>query len=134
MKSVGKCIKCKCEVWLPDELYNAAQHARSKLTFYCGYGHSMVFLEGETDLDRMRRERDVALKQVARAEQERDQMQRAADRAAKEAKRLKKRTAAGSCPCCKRTFANMAEHMKHQHPEFVSETGAKVVPIKRSVS
>jgi hypothetical protein len=25
----------------------------------------------------------------------------------------------------------MAEHMKHQHPDFVADGGAKIVPLKR---
>lgn len=49
---------------------------------------------------------------------------------AQQAARIKKRAAAGTCPCCKRTFSNMAEHMKKEHAAFVVETGAKVVPIK----
>jgi hypothetical protein len=44
--------------------------------------------------------------------------------------KLKKRTSAGTCPCCTRTFANMAEHMKKQHPDFVAEGGANVVRLK----
>jgi hypothetical protein len=56
-----------------------------------------------------------------------------AEKAERKVKKLTKRTAAGTCPCCQRTFSNMAEHMKHQHPQFVADTGAKVVPIKRRI-
>jgi 4-hydroxy-3-methylbut-2-en-1-yl diphosphate synthase IspG/GcpE len=31
---------------------------------------------------------------------------------------LAKRAKAGVCPCCNRTFSNMAEHMKKQHADF----------------
>jgi len=31
------------------------------------------------------------------------------------APRLRKRAAAGTCPCCKRSFSNMAEHIKRRH-------------------
>lgn len=37
--------------------------------------------------------------------------------------RAKKRAAAGTCACCKRTFSNVARHMKTKHPEFVKESG-----------
>jgi hypothetical protein len=47
-----------------------------------------------------------------------------------EIKRIKKRAAAGTCPCCQRSFSNMATHMKRQHPDYVKESGANVVPIK----
>lgn len=32
--------------------------------------------------------------------------------------RVKKRIAAGVCPCCQRTFENLARHMKGQHPDY----------------
>lgn len=32
--------------------------------------------------------------------------------------KVKRRVANGVCPCCKRTFANLHEHMKQQHPTF----------------
>lgn len=36
--------------------------------------------------------------------------------------KLKKRVAAGVCPCCTRTFQNLARHMAHQHPEYPEAT------------
>lgn len=40
-------------------------------------------------------------------------------RATKAAKtRLKKRVAAGVCPCCRRTFQNLARHMATEHPSY----------------
>lgn len=32
--------------------------------------------------------------------------------------RLKKRASAGVCPCCNRTFKQLADHMAAMHPEF----------------
>jgi hypothetical protein len=32
--------------------------------------------------------------------------------------RLRKRAKHGVCPCCKRTFQQLARHMKQKHPEF----------------
>lgn len=32
--------------------------------------------------------------------------------------KIKNRVAAGACPCCNRTFENLARHMKGQHPDF----------------
>ena len=135
------CCKCKSQMWLPDSLYEAAIAARESLTFYCAYGHSQVFLTGESEETLLRRERDRLKQETARlhdaavfAENEAFQQRERAIKAEASNKRLKKRTAAGSCPCCKRTFANMAEHMKHRHPDFVSEAGAKVVPIKRAAA
>lgn len=38
-----------------------------------------------------------------------------------EVTKLKKRIANGVCPCCKRSFCNLAAHMKTQHPEYTKE-------------
>jgi uncharacterized Zn finger protein (UPF0148 family) len=40
--------------------------------------------------------------------------------------RMKGRVAAGVCPCCNRTFKQLASHMKHKHPQFVCE---KIEPV-----
>jgi septal ring factor EnvC (AmiA/AmiB activator) len=110
-----------------------------KASFYCPNGHSMSYRESEAD--RLRRERDRLKQDQARLEEEKREawatanaQRERAEKAEKATKRLKKRTSAGTCPCCSRTFANMAEHMKHQHPEFVADSGAKVVPIKRKTA
>lgn len=42
--------------------------------------------------------------------------------------KLKKRIAHGVCPCCNRSFAEVARHMKRQHPEFVFESDGVTTP------
>lgn len=127
------CITCGVRYALPTAMY---RHQQEKGGFHhCPNGHSQGWSKEESEIARLRRERDLAKQQIARAEDEareaREQAARDVAKAKAETKRLKKRTAAGTCPCCQRTFSNMAEHMKHQHPEFVGEAGAKVIPIKR---
>lgn len=97
--------------------------------WYCPNGHHQHF-PAETALEKAWRERDIAKQQVARAEQEAATATRRAEKAEREQRLAKKRTAAGTCPCCQRTFANMATHMKREHPQFVEATGAKVIPMK----
>lgn len=128
MLSAGKCIQCKCVVWLPDELYNAAQRGRGKVQFFCGYGHSMVFAVGESENDKLRRERDRLAQQIAerddRIRQERERAE-AAERRASAARgqvtRIKNRVSHGVCPCCSRTFENLARHMTSKHPDYRAE-------------
>lgn len=33
--------------------------------------------------------------------------------------RMRRRASAGTCPCCSRTFKQLAAHMAEKHPEFV---------------
>jgi hypothetical protein len=41
---------------------------------------------------------------------------RRAEKAAKT--KIKNRVAKGVCPCCNRTFQNLADHMKSKHPDY----------------
>lgn len=122
---------CGISFEVPNWWYKGKRDTHS--WFYCPNGHRQHF-SAESDLEIARRERDIAKQQVARAEQEAAEAKARAEQAERSEKRLKKRASAGNCPCCKRTFSNMATHMKRQHPEFVAGEGAKVVPIKRSAS
>ena len=130
MKNAGACIKCKCDVWLPEALYEAAK-ASSSISFYCAYGHSMVFREGETEADRLRRERDRLTQRIAEKDDEirrqRD-MREAAERQLSATRgvvtRIKNRVSKGMCPCCRRSFSNLARHMAGEHPTFTAEAAA----------
>lgn len=125
-----KCGQCGVLWSMPNELYAAAKRS-PRISFWCPYGHERHFPAGETELDRTRRERDSLKQNNARLEDEAREARAAAEKAERAAKCLKKRAAAGSCPCCKRSFGNMADHMRHQHPDWVKDQQtAKVVPIR----
>lgn len=104
---------------------------------FCPNGHQQGWSKEDSESERIRRERDRLKQQTARLEEE-NQRARAAENEQREraikaeavTKRLKKRASSGTCPCCSRSFSNMAEHMKKQHPEFVEAGGAKVVKLK----
>lgn len=38
--------------------------------------------------------------------------------------KLKKRVGSGVCPCCKRTFKQLARHMEDNHPEWAGKEGS----------
>lgn len=125
---------CGTPFMVPERLLNSAINAGH--TIYCPHGHTLTWKD--TEADKLRRERDRLKQENARLDEEvrsnwvlADAERARADKAEKATKRLKKRSSAGTCPCCSRTFSNMAQHMLHQHPEFVAEGGTKVIPIKR---
>jgi hypothetical protein len=129
-----------CGVWftVPEIVYEC--HRTEGGYHSCPNGHSRGWNKGTDAIERenIRRERDRLKQDQARLEQETREawatanaQSERAQKAEQAVKRLKKRSSAGTCPCCARTFANMAEHMKHQHPGFVADGGAKIVPIKR---
>jgi len=99
---------------------------RSGKDFYCPNGHSLSF--GESEADKLRRERDRLKQQASRlldaASEQREiaNLERRRAAAARgQVTKLKKRAAAGVCPCCNRTFSDLARHMAGQHPEFISQ-------------
>lgn len=126
--ATGMCYgECGIEFSVPDHFYK--ERKENGKGWHCPNGHLRVFRE--SDLDKMRRERDNAIQQKARAEQEASANLRAYERAQKETKRLKKRAAVGVCPCCSRTVGQLARHMKTKHPDFVATETTNVVPIKK---
>lgn len=108
---------------------------------YCPNGHQQGWSKEASEQEKTRRERDRLKQQTARLEQEAadawaqaEASRQRAEKAERATQRLKKRASAGTCPCCSRTFANMAEHMKQKHPELLAEGGTKVVPLKRTAT
>lgn len=85
--------------------------------WHCPNGHSLVFTE--TPADRFRQERDRARQQLARLEDEKREAEERARKAEAATARIKKRTAAGVCPCCTRSFTNLRRHMASKHPDVV---------------
>jgi transposase len=122
-----------CGVWhtVPEFVWDT--QVREGGFHFCPNGHSRDWTNGteQKEQEEIRRERDRLKQDAARLEEEASLARVRAEKAEAANKRLKKRSSAGTCLCCSRTFSNMAEHMKHQHPEFVADGGAKVVPIKR---
>jgi hypothetical protein len=123
----GPCHTCKSDIWLPRELYDAAVRSE-KISFFCPYGHEGVFKKGDSEADVLRRERDRLKQKIAEKDDAIYNLQVRLDGEYKQAKALrtaaakaKKRSIAGTCPCCHRTFRQMALHMKNQHPEFKAE-------------
>jgi hypothetical protein len=91
-------------------------------TIYCPLGHQHVPI-GETEVDRLRKTAERAKAREARAISRADQAEASLRTTKGVVTKMKKRAAHGVCPCCKRTFANVARHVKGQHPEFVAEQG-----------
>lgn len=119
-------VTCWCGVnhAVPENLRKEqlARHrdGLSPLGIYCPVGHSHVPRgkgEAEELRERLERERERA----ARLAAERDQVEASARAYKGVATRTRKRAAAGVCPCCKRTFKQLARHMKSQHPNFDPE-------------
>ena len=139
--TIGKCWKCQCEIALPEELYKAAKSS-SKIEIFCGYGHPGVFKEGETEADKLRRERDRLQQRLAERDDEiarqrnlREEAERKLTATKGVVTRIKNRVSHGVCPCCNRTFENLARHMNSKHPGYAAEPAeATVIALRRSAT
>lgn len=103
------------------------ERRQDRKTFWCPNGHALRF-NGRTKDEEIRElkqtieRRERALNDVR---EQRDRASRsaqgykiAASRARGERDRIKTRVAAGVCPCCNRTFQQLARHMASKHPDM----------------
>lgn len=103
------------------------QLRRDHTRFYCPRGHPLHF-GSDSDLDdlkkQLKRATQAADQARAEATHQRDQRE-AAERSLRATRaahtRTKNRIANGTCPCCKRTFRDLAEHMQNKHPEYADD-------------
>jgi hypothetical protein len=112
---VHECPVCFITYAAPKRLFEAK--CRNGSSFFCPNGHSLSFHDDEND--KLRRERDQLKQQLAEKDDRIDELVAAKYAVITEAKRLARRAHAGTCPHCQRSFANMARHIRHQHPEEV---------------
>jgi hypothetical protein len=123
------CGHCGVPFAIPETF--RAEKASAGGDFYCPNGHCRTY--SETEIVRLRKEKArleaAVLAKQAEANQQRERYfaeQREHEKTQKKMTRLKKRTAAGVCPCCQRTFQQLSRHMKTKHIEFVKEHGIPV--------
>lgn len=115
---VETCCNCGITFGLASEF--KAQRLRDARTWYCPNGHGQHYTANTpSEAEKLRKQLESSrtyqrsiLDQKAAAER--------SNRALKGVvTRTKKRAANGVCPCCTRTFQNLARHIEGQHPEFV---------------
>lgn len=118
------CAQCKCTFCIPDELYCSCK-CSEKFNFYCPYGHSNYYPKSETEEQRLRRENQRLVQQMAQKDDEVTYQKDRANgldrrlRATRgQVTRIKNRVGLGICPCCNRTFENLARHMASQHKDY----------------
>lgn len=122
---IETCYQCKTRFGMSQTVHDAAVERREKMTFSCPNGHQQHYTTGENEETKLRRERDwlkqntAYLEQRIRDEQAEAEAQKRQAAAYKGvATRIKNRVKQGVCPCCNRTFANLAAHVKTKHPDF----------------
>ena len=117
------CCECGMAFAMPSGFKNLMLEKRKEGRFCCPAGHNM-FYTGESDKAKAERlARDLAAARdreatMRRENEKRWRLQRAAEG---KTRALKKRVAAGVCPCCQRSFENLRRHMQTKHPNVARE-------------
>ena len=117
---VTDCPTCGCVYAIPDGVHRRGMRHKENATIWCPNGHQWHYIGKPHDVE-VRELRERLASERARRDQAEaaERAQRAAaTRARNERDRLKVRAKAGVCPCCQRTFQQLARHMKAKHPDF----------------
>jgi|SRR5262245_19752842 len=120
---------CNCGVGFAMEIGLYQRRQQDHGSFWCPNGHSQHFIgttpdekkiaELQRERDQLKYERDSARTSQKWAEDRAKSANIAAGMARAAKRRLEVRVARGVCPCCHRTFKQLAAHMKAKHPETV---------------
>lgn len=108
------CCECGITFAAPDHFFNKRREDGRE--FRCPNGHTLHW--GDTTVKRLQRELDAQKAETNRQRENYFREQREREALEKKAKLAAKRSSAGTCPCCKRTFSQMARHMKTKHPDY----------------
>lgn len=113
------CCNCNTAFCMEVGLYRMRLEDRN--SFWCPNGHSQHFT-GEREVDRLKRQLEQKQREVEWEQRQKIEARRlllgqkiATGKAKAEKKRLLHRVECGVCPYCKRTFKQLAAHMKAKH-------------------
>lgn len=113
------CCDCGVVFGMPSDLQEQLRSDSNKW-FYCPNGHRQHYsVSTETKL---RKELEAERNRLAQKTTEIIQLEDQLVKEQRKAKRLQKRVANGVCPCCNRTFKDLANHIQSKHPEYKSES------------
>ena len=115
---VTDCSRCGLAFALPQEFINRRREDREP--FYCPNGHALSYgkTANEKKIESLERNLEWARNSAMGHERRADAAERSLRATKGVVTKMKKRAAAGVCPCCSRTFQNLARHMAGQHPEY----------------
>lgn len=122
---VGRLVTTSCwcgiHMAIPEDLHSIAKRNKGKVV-WCPLGHQFIFsntveeqLEQAKQETKRARQREAAVRDLLEQEEHSHRATKGhVTRKKKELARVK----AGVCPCCTRSFQNLARHMETKHPEF----------------
>lgn len=119
------CSECGIAFGVPEHWRSTKRSDHS--TFWCPNGHRQHY-PGQSEAERLKSELEVERRRHEFTRNDRDAQRGRADRIEKRRQaqkgittKLKRRIAAGRCPSCKTTFAQLEAHMAAEHPHYCGD-------------
>jgi hypothetical protein len=120
--TVCNCCNCGVDFAMTDAFIQNRKNDRK--SWYCPNGHSQWF-PGETASDKAQRlagQLDMERTRRQQAEMDVDYARRARKAVSTRLRKVKVRVGHGVCPCCTRTFKQLAAHMAAKHPAYAASS------------
>lgn len=105
-----------CGTHFAIDAFLQRQFRENAITFYCPNGHKLWYEISKAD--ELKKENQNLRNRVAWAETEAEQAKKEKTALKGQLTKTRKRIANGVCPCCHRTFKQLAAHMDNKHPDF----------------
>jgi hypothetical protein len=110
------CPDCAVVFGVPGRFLD--ERRKDKRRFFCPNGHSMSYQESEAD--RLRKRIAGLEGSLVAARDQRLAAERSNTALKGQITKARRRAAAGVCPCCHRTFQQLALHMSNKHPDHAT--------------
>jgi hypothetical protein len=123
------CGACGIEFAAPKSFFDERRKDHKK-NWYCPNGHARIFT-GETEAERLARELEAERNAAARLRADLGAKTKSVIALRGQVTKSRKRAAAGVCPCCKRTFRQLAAHMGMKHPDYAAQDIGSGVPAEK---
>lgn len=119
------CGECDCHFYVDKNKYDRCK--ANGEAFWCPNGHERIFTKSKVkELEQQVKSLESTNTYLRTAKDNlHNQLtdQKHITRAHKAATtRIKNRVKHGVCPCCNRSFKQLADHMKTQHPDYVKDS------------
>lgn len=108
---------CTCGITFAMTLDFKNHRREDHANFYCPAGHAQHYT-AESETQKLTRQLRSANSRLTHTRDQLEATERSLSAQKGVTTKLRKRIAAGACPCCHRNFQNLARHMAGQHPDY----------------